>query len=79
VGRNTRLCETLMPSVPRFIEARTILRIGEGVCILIENPSPGPLRLVKAPAAGHPLPQGEGPKPVNRALSLGKGGPRSGG
>jgi hypothetical protein len=24
------------------------------------NPSPGPLRLVKAPAAGHPLPKGEG-------------------
>ena len=24
------------------------------------NPSPGPLRLVKAPAAGHPLPSGEG-------------------
>jgi len=24
------------------------------------NPSPGPLRLVKAPAAGHPLPWGEG-------------------
>jgi hypothetical protein len=24
------------------------------------DPSPGPLRLVKAPAAGHPLPKGEG-------------------
>jgi hypothetical protein len=24
------------------------------------DPSPGPLRLVKAPAAGHPLPSGEG-------------------
>jgi hypothetical protein len=24
----------------------------------IRNPSPGPPRLVKAPAAGHPLPQG---------------------
>ena len=24
------------------------------------NPSPGPLRLVKTPAAGHPLPSGEG-------------------
>ena len=23
---------------------------------LLSNPSPGPLRLVKAPAAGHPLP-----------------------
>ena len=27
---------------------------------LPSNPSPGPLRLVKAPAAGHPLPWGEG-------------------
>ena len=27
---------------------------------LLTNPSPGPLRLVKAPAAGHPLPKGEG-------------------
>jgi len=27
---------------------------------LPSNPSPGPLRLVKAPAAGHPLPKGEG-------------------
>jgi len=24
------------------------------------DPSPDPLRLVKAPAAGHPLPKGEG-------------------
>ena len=24
------------------------------------DPSPGPLRLMKAPAAGHPLPKGEG-------------------
>jgi len=27
---------------------------------LVINPSPGPLRLVKTPAAGHPLPEGEG-------------------
>jgi hypothetical protein len=27
---------------------------------LLGNPSPGPLRLVKAPAGGHPLPTGEG-------------------
>jgi len=37
------------------------------------DPSPGPLRLVKAPAAGHPLPKGEGGKhPSPTALSLGE-------
>jgi hypothetical protein len=32
------------------------------LCLLSRttDPSPGPLRLVKAPAAGHPLPKGEG-------------------
>jgi hypothetical protein len=28
--------------------------------VALTNPSPGPLRLVKAPAASHPLPKGEG-------------------
>ena len=29
----------------------------------VSDPSPVPLRLVKAPAAGHPLPKGEGDGP----------------
>jgi len=28
------------------------------------DPSPVPLRLVKAPVAGHPLPLGEGKEPI---------------
>jgi len=37
------------------------------------DPSPGPLRLVKAPAARHPLPKGEGSKQSSlTALSLGE-------
>ena len=32
------------------------------------DPSPVPLRLVKAPAAGHPLPEGEGKIPISGGL-----------
>jgi hypothetical protein len=42
-----------------------------------DRPSPGPLRLVTAPVAGHPLPWGEGGKEENYPLALGEG--RSGG
>jgi hypothetical protein len=38
-------------------------------------PSPDPLRLMKAPAAGHPLPVGEGKKSLeNSPLPFGRGG-----
>ena len=41
------------------------------------DPSPGPPRLVKAPAAGHPLPAGEGWNNLERtALSLWERGDR---
>jgi len=41
-------------------------RVGIDISLAETDPSPVPLRLVKAPAAGHPLPRGEGKDPLAR-------------